>query len=389
MLNKNLEHIDLKDLETLVNNSVAEGKTIEYKRSLPEDSDKDKKEFLADVSSFANTSGGDLIYGVIEDNGIAIKIEGIPGSNADEEIRKYDELIRYGIEPRIQFEIHKVKMNDKNIVLIIRINKSWIGPHRVIFRGHDKFYARNSGGKYALDTSEIRTAFNLSDTLVEKRKRFRTERISELMANNTPIPFCKGGKFILHLIPIEAFSPNVGFDNKSLENISLNLSPIRCTANWKIIINLEGILTHSSNIKEYSYSYVQLYRTGIIEAVEGRTLNMDRDKKYISSKVYEKELLKSMPIYLSALKELNVNLPIFISLTVTGVKGFKMAYNDYNEDEHGGEQIDRDILMLPEDVIENFDIDEKKILRPMFDSIWIACGYEKSANFDEQGNWIK
>lgn len=27
-----------------------------------------------------------------------------------------------------------------NIVLIIRVGKSWIGPHRGIFQGHDKFY---------------------------------------------------------------------------------------------------------------------------------------------------------------------------------------------------------------------------------------------------------
>jgi len=41
-------------LQSLVDNSVSEKKTIEYKQSLPSNSYEDIKEFLADVSAFAN-----------------------------------------------------------------------------------------------------------------------------------------------------------------------------------------------------------------------------------------------------------------------------------------------------------------------------------------------
>ncbi len=236
MLNKVLEKIDLKDLETLVQNSVAEGKSIEYKLLLPGNTDKDKKEFLADVSSFANTAGGDLIFGLREENGVAVKIEGITVLNTDEEIRKYDNLIRDGIEPRIQATIHKVQVDDERIAIIIRISKSWIGPHRVIFQGHDKFYARNSGGKYVLDTMELRAAFSLSDTLVDKIKHFRIARITALMAGNTPIPFYEGGKIVLHLIPLEAFSPSISIDIKPILNPPAKLQPIYCSG-WNHRIN--------------------------------------------------------------------------------------------------------------------------------------------------------
>ena len=64
MINKRIEDIRERDLQELIDNNVLEGKTIEYKRELPGTSDTNKKEFLADVTSFANTSGGDLIYGV-------------------------------------------------------------------------------------------------------------------------------------------------------------------------------------------------------------------------------------------------------------------------------------------------------------------------------------
>jgi hypothetical protein len=63
-LSKPLDAIAESDIQSLVDNKVAEAKIIEYKSVLPGASDGDKREFLSDVSSFANTIGGHLIYGV-------------------------------------------------------------------------------------------------------------------------------------------------------------------------------------------------------------------------------------------------------------------------------------------------------------------------------------
>ena len=55
MINKKLEDIIIEDLRQLIDNNVIEKKTLEYKSQLPGNTDLAKKEFLADVSSFANT----------------------------------------------------------------------------------------------------------------------------------------------------------------------------------------------------------------------------------------------------------------------------------------------------------------------------------------------
>ena len=56
-----VESIDAAALERLVANAVSESRTLEYKRELPNPKEKDsKREFLADVTSFANAQGGDL-----------------------------------------------------------------------------------------------------------------------------------------------------------------------------------------------------------------------------------------------------------------------------------------------------------------------------------------
>ena len=64
MIPKDIAQIKEADLQSLIDNAVSERKTIEYKQVLKVGSDSERKEFLADVSSFANASGGDLIIGI-------------------------------------------------------------------------------------------------------------------------------------------------------------------------------------------------------------------------------------------------------------------------------------------------------------------------------------
>ncbi len=53
MIPKPFNDIAEDDLVVSVSNAVSEGRTIEYKRELSSNFDGDKKEFLADVSSFS------------------------------------------------------------------------------------------------------------------------------------------------------------------------------------------------------------------------------------------------------------------------------------------------------------------------------------------------
>ncbi len=382
MINKPLEQITIADINELKENSVAEGKSIEYKEKIKVKTDSEKKEFLADVSSFANTIGGDLIFGIEERKGVPVNIMGIIISDKDKEISRLENIIRDGIEPRIQYSIWPIELENKNIVLIIRINKSWIGPHRVIYQSHDKFYARNSSGKYPMDTMELRTAFNLSETLVEKIRNFRLQRISEISTNQTPIPFRKGGKIILHSIPFEAFSPNIKYDLDIIANNPSKLLPLNAGID-ESRYNLEGFLTYSLEEGNKSLSYAQIYRNGIIEAVEGALL----ETANIPIVAFEKELLISIPRFLKTQKELGIFLPIFIFLSLAGVEEYLIETEKRFILRGKHYHIDRDILNLPESVIDDFETNPEEVLRPMFDIIWNACGYPRSSNFSKDGKW--
>ncbi|MEO6803125.1 MAG: hypothetical protein ABI197_07775, partial [Granulicella sp.] len=59
-----------------------------------------------------------------------------------------DSIIAAGLSPRIRHTIKAVRRAAGPSVLIIRVERSWAGLHRVIFQNHDKFWGRNSAGKY-------------------------------------------------------------------------------------------------------------------------------------------------------------------------------------------------------------------------------------------------
>lgn len=70
MINKPIADLDAADLVALVAEQAEEGRHLEFKRDLPSSSDKNKMELCADVSSFANTGGGYLLFGVDENRGV-------------------------------------------------------------------------------------------------------------------------------------------------------------------------------------------------------------------------------------------------------------------------------------------------------------------------------
>lgn len=65
MLDKPLDEVTEAGIQELVDESVFESKEIEYKEFLnPSDDSDHKTKLLAEVTSFANTRGGDLIVGM-------------------------------------------------------------------------------------------------------------------------------------------------------------------------------------------------------------------------------------------------------------------------------------------------------------------------------------
>ena len=199
---KPLDLLEESDIRALLDDEVPESKVIDYKRRLPGPSDLEKREFIRDVTSFANASGGHLVYGVAEENGVPVRIPGLPGIDPDEAILRLDSMVQTGIAPRIPgISMRAVPLKGKRFVIVVRIPKSWASPH-MITKGSSKFYSRNSAGKYPLDVFEIRTAFSLSGSAAERMRSFRAEALGRVVAGETPAALGPGPKMIFSVIPL-------------------------------------------------------------------------------------------------------------------------------------------------------------------------------------------
>lgn len=397
MISKRFDQIDKTDIQALISDEEPESRNLEYKQELPGGTDGDKKEFLADVSSFANASGGYMLYGISEKRDADGKATGIPEKadglsiNTDQEIKRMESLIRDGIEPRIAgYHIREIKGFSKGPVILIYIPKSWMPPHMVTLRGSSRFYSRTSKGKYPLDIMEIRSAVLLSESLADRIKRFRDGRLARIIANDVPVTLDKWPKTVMHLLPIAGLDPTKQIDIKSLS--PKDFKPLGPVGGWNHRINFDGFLTYACNKGAGAPcdSYLQLYRNGAIETVESLMLGpWGAGKKMIPGLLIERELISALKSYLEVERSLGFEPPIFAMISLLEVKDYAMAPLSRRFAPYRSE-IDRDSLILPDILVEDYyTSDVARLLRPAFDAMWQATGFIGSPFYDDYGNRVE
>lgn len=413
MLRKNVKEITFSDLNALKEDEVREDKKLDYKCTLlrfllipshEEGAKKAKKphkiEFLKDVSAFANTSGGHLLYGIKSENGLPVEICGVNvANNEDTYIRQLDELLDSQLEPAIQAGSRAIGFIDfeppkKEKVMALYVSKSWRAPHRVKLDG--QFYKRSASLNRIMNVDDLRIAFTVSESIIRNTRRFKEERIERLRHNITPVRFLSAEeeshlqvpvqrgftKFILHLIPLDWFASanyvdlKKGYDNRE-KIMPMNWRGNRSSGPERY--NIDGILMYDEDEFGYTHSYTQLYRKGIIEAVEGGG-SITRDVpggsiRLIDIQKFEKHITDSLRDYLEMLQILEVDPPIFLFLTLLGVEGVKLLWEDKGgDDSQSDHAIDRNELNFPEVCIKSFTEEPRNILKDVFGALWNACG---------------
>jgi hypothetical protein len=398
MILAQFDQVAKSHIDSLVDNGVREGRTIEYKRQLPSGRDEDKKEFLADVSSFANASGGDLLYGIEESRdgngkptGVPHSAIGLAGINPDLEVQRLENMLRDAIEPRIPgVQIKAIDGFPSGPVILVRAPRSWASPHMVSFKASPRFFSRTSAGKAPLDMAEIRTAFLQSEAIPEKIRRFREDRLGKILAAETPVPMLEGACVVLHLVPISAFSGSQQVDIVLLSRRKTDVPPMN-SSGWNGRLNPDGYATFSGarGPADACLGYTQVFRNGAIEAADMELFSGHDDQKmYIPSVAFEREIINGLQHYPKAYSMLGVAPPIVVMLSFLGMKGYFMYVNEgHMRRVRDPLRIDRDLLMIPEILVEDVDGGAPAILRPLFDMVWQACGIERSFNYNEQGRW--
>ena len=358
-----------------------ECKVVEFKVQLPGNTREDHKEFLYDVSSFANASGGHLLYGVDEQAGAAVDFPGLSLTDPDKEIQRLENITRQGVRPRIpRVTFHPVQLSNGKCVLIAEVPKSWASPHMVTLRGARPFHSRNSVGKYPMDVDQIRAAFLLSSTLRERIRDFRVDRLGKIVADELPVHLLGNPKVALHAIPVGSFAATSTVDiSAAMRNQQWRM--LTAITSSRSRINIDGLLAYPPPHGEGCEYQTQLFRTGVVETVDAWVLAALEDgTKRVPYESLEEGILKRCFRILSLQRDLGLAPPILLFCAILGASGYRIR--PPNAWQH--EVIDRDTLLIPEVWLDAYPETFLAVivaLKPMFDAIWNASGYESWLNY--------
>jgi hypothetical protein len=388
MLPIDMEEITAAHITSLIAEKVTERRVLEYKERLPEGSESAKKEFLGDVCSFANSSGGDIIYGIRDERdstgkatGVPESIVGLPSTNLSSERTRLESMIRDGIRPRIpNIQTRNLEIPGQGSVVLLRVGRSWIMPHMVTYGGTSRFYSRHSTGKYQLDIQEIGQAFAAQRSLGEQLRSWRTERIAKLLANEGP-SLSGPAQLLMHFVPATALAgQQVAAFWPAPNQVRNLLRPSTFSgASWRY--NADGFLVYSVEGAGGNASYAQLFRNGCLEYGDGYILNVETDRGgpgLIPGRAFEEKLVNAFGNALLVVNRLAIEDPIYFSCALIGVQGLRLSRGnlEFIDVQH---TFDRQIIQTPEAQIDRSErTPYLTTLLPIVDSIWQANGYEQT-----------
>ena len=401
------QKIEEQDLLSLVGTS-RETQDVDFKRyaypqppkaELPSDQserqrvrNKWKFDLCTDLAAFANARGGWIICGMKEEGGRATELTGIGATiDAEREVARLEQCAMSGIEPALpRLDIQPVDLGNNEKAIVIHVPRSFRAPHRV--RETSMFYIRRSGRNDPMNIDELRTAFNLSENLIDRVKNFRKERIEALAESHReeiPVPLENGAVLILHVIPI-VFSDPASF-------LDLSAFQSHGQAMWVFQkglaggrFNLEGYVKPRGN-----HGYTQIFRNGAVECAEViPTLDLaPPPDKVVSLYSLEDIALYYLDSALYVQEKLGVQLPSAVLLSLIGVKDYILVSDKdwhFHFPHHSPFPLNRNEVLLPDTLTEDYGSEPKTIMKPVFDILWNAGGWDQSRSyFGEDDDWIR
>jgi hypothetical protein len=387
LLGKPPQEIDYQALQRLVaeGDNWREGRFWDFKESVPTAPQSGKKderrEALADISSFANAEGGLLVIGVRAENGVPVALPGIPRSDLDALTLRLQALAREQLDPPLtRITPHLVTGTPEVAFLILEIPRSLVGPHAVWLNRDGRFWRRNAGGKYQMDVTELRESLLEAERWLDEAVLLRGDRIRMIAQGlYAPYAFPAGwSAIVLHAVPLGKNRPRL--DMEALEPTWKEFAPDPAFFNWTYRYTIEGGLVFAHDGNERA-AIVHCFRTGMVEqcvtlhnrysvpdhgtAINGCTLQSDIGAWF-------EAILKWQQVA-------GLEPPIALFLSLLSVNGRAVvARHRWGVGTPGPAFSERDIA-LPEVVVSDHTIAEwSKAVAELTTFVWQAAGFSKS-----------
>ncbi len=389
--------VDQEFLESLIQNGIEENIHLDYKEQLGSNA-----EIAKDISSFANNDGGNIIYGIREVNNKPTEIIPLIQPNLREKI---DQIARNGIDPSLDIRILPVDVNiqgNQGQVFLIYIPRKYPILHQAVRRG--KYYKRTEFTSSPMSNFEIETAFNLAYNYEERVNEIYKRRIQELNSGEYHINIPGPARMLIHLISIDTLNANKSYNLDDVFNdFNDYIRPPGCMIGKNIERNLHGLLVSCGpdpyNDEKVYVGYVQLYRNGMIEAIDSSLLkpttqlygqSFHQPVKKLGMWFLEKNIISSCEKYLKTLEKIGAGLPIYLYFSFINMRGYTISLRPYQGSfiSTDSDSAKKNEVFLPRIKLDSFGINFEKELKSSFDIFLNVFNQPSSRNYDDNGNFI-
>jgi hypothetical protein len=377
-----LDDISLETLRSLVESKVPESERLDYKREVYGKGD--NREIAKDVSALANTQGGHLVLGILDVEGEPTEIVGLEGINLDAEIRRMDDVLRTSVQPSITgVRFKPIRDGERLAAIVVRVPRSWRAPHQVVANSTYRFYGRRARSNAPLDVDALRSLFSLSETIGDRIRRFRDERLALIRSGNTSVAVAGAHKVIWHAIPFRAFGSS-GLLNVGALLQSADVFDRLGVSSGLRRSNVDGVIRVQT---QDPVAYAQVYRNGTIEVAEEWPRHDPNGVLVLPSDEIAKAVRGKLSATRDILRAIGADAPVAVGITLVGMCGWRMGVGQ-DRRQRDDWVFDRDVIVIPDHLVETLDGDIDRDARPILDMIWQAAGWPAAEGFDENGRWV-
>ena len=382
---KPLSSVTVEDVRRLIDNAVCESAHLDYKRELSIDNPEQRKEFLRDVSAFANAHGGTIIYGVDEERdtdgkptGLPQVVEGFNVRNRDSFVLTVDQLLKDGIDERLpSYELATVALPIAKLVVMIRVPASLRAPHMVTFGRDRRFFMRGNSGRQEMSTAQIRDSVLHADGVVQRVASFVRERLGKFVSHAGAGPF-----WMMHIVPLIRRPSALDVTDS---NVVLRLMGVAGTLGTAGTVHcVEGFKTYGHRGVD-GRSHMIAFRDGGLEFFDQYAFVRQPEERFFAVGHFENLAFQLLQEGLGLYREGRIQLPAAVCVSMGGISGYSIP--PVRGPRRHPPAVEDEVIVDPI-LLLDIPSDVKATLRPALDYVWNAFGWQRCEGYNALGKYV-